>query len=206
VSRRLSNQLLERGIRDRRVLEAVAQVPRRLFVPEGAQHEAEADHPLPIGWGQTISQPYIVGAMTAAAELRGEERVLEVGTGSGYQTAILALLAGEVFSIEIIPDLAAQARRVLLETLGLRNVRLRVGDGRAGWPEAAPFDAILVTAAPAEIPPALLEQMAPGGRLVIPVGEDAESQRLLLVRRGEDGLTTTTDLMGVRFVPLTGQR
>ncbi len=160
------------GIRDRRVLLAVEQVPRHLFVPEALREEADADRPLPIGCGQTISQPYVVAAMTAAAELRGEERVLEVGTGSGYQTAILALLAGEVFSIEIVPELAERARRILLETMGLPNLRLRVGDGHAGWPEAAPFEAIVVTAAPVEIPPALPEQLAPGGRLVIPVGSD----------------------------------
>jgi protein-L-isoaspartate(D-aspartate) O-methyltransferase len=193
------------GIRDLRVLAAVEQVPRHLFVPEDLRAEADADRPLPIGCGQTISQPFVVAAMTAAAELRGAERVLEVGTGSGYQTAILALVAGEVFSIEIVPELAERARRLLLETMGLPNVRLRVGDGHAGWPETAPFDAIVVTAAPAEIPPALPEQLAPGGRLVIPVGSDPQSQRLVLVRRGADGMTTSTDLMGVRFVPLTGQ-
>jgi protein-L-isoaspartate(D-aspartate) O-methyltransferase len=204
VSRRLSNQLLEMGIRDRRVLEAVAQVPRQLFVPEAQRAEADADRPLPIGLGQTISQPFVVATMTEAAGLRGGERVLEVGTGSGYQTALLALLAREVFSIEILPELAEQARRTLQETLGLDNVRLRVGDGRRGWPEAAPFDAILVTAAPAQVPPALPAQLAPGGRLVIPVGEDPDAQRLLLLRRGEDGATTSEDLMTVRFVPLVG--
>ena len=205
VSRALARQLSEMGIRDPRVLAAVEQVPRQLFVPEALRAEADADRPLPIGCGQTISQPFVVAAMTAAVELRGAERVLEVGTGSGYQTAILALLAGEVFSIEIVPELAERARRLLLETMALPNVRLRVGDGHAGWPEAAPFDAIVVTAAPAEIPPALPGQLAPGGRLVIPVGSDPLSQRLLLVRRGDDGVTTSTDLMGVRFVPLTGQ-
>lgn len=192
------------GIRDARVLAAFEQIPRHLFVPEELRSEAEADRPLPIGCGQTISQPFVVAAMTAAAELRGAERVLEVGTGSGYQTALLALLAAEVFSVEIVPELAGRAAAVLLETLALRNVRLRVGDGRAGWPEAAPFDAVLVTAAPAEVPAVLLEQLAPGGRLVLPVGPDPESQRLLLVRRGSDGVTTSTDLMRVRFVPLIG--
>jgi protein-L-isoaspartate(D-aspartate) O-methyltransferase len=192
------------GIRDGRVLAAFEQVPRQLFVPPELRADAEADRPLPIGCGQTISQPYVVAAMTEAAELRGGERVLDVGTGSGYQTALLALLAREVFSIEIVAELASRAAGVLLETLGLRNVRLRVGDGRAGWPEAAPFDAILVTAAPTSVPPALVEQLAPGGRLVLPVGPDPESQRLVLVRRGSDGVTTFTDLMGVRFVPLIG--
>jgi protein-L-isoaspartate(D-aspartate) O-methyltransferase len=204
VSRALARQLLAMGIRDARVLAAFEQVPRQLFVPPELRADAEADRPLPIGCGQTISQPYVVAAMTAAAELRGGERVLEVGTGSGYQTAVLALLAAEVFSIEIVTELAERAAGVLLETLALQNVRLRVGDGRTGWPEAAPFDAILVTAAPRSVPPALVAQLAPGGRLVLPVGPDPESQRLLLVRRGSDGVTTSTDLMGVRFVPLIG--
>jgi protein-L-isoaspartate(D-aspartate) O-methyltransferase len=192
------------GIRDARVLAAFEQVPRQLFVPAELRADAEADRPLPIGHGQTISQPFVVAAMTAAAELRGPERVLEVGTGSGYQTALLALLAREVFSVEIVPELAQRAADVLLETLALGNVRLRVGDGRVGWPDAAPFDAILVTAAPTVVPPALVDQLAPGGRLVLPVGPDPESQRLLVVRRGSDGVTTSTDLMGVRFVPLIG--
>jgi protein-L-isoaspartate(D-aspartate) O-methyltransferase len=204
VSQALSRQLATMGIRDERVLRAVAEVPRHLFVPAPLQREAEADRPLPIGHGQTISQPFIVAYMTEALRLAGGERVLEVGTGSGYQTAILALLAREVCSVEIVPELADTAARLLLGTLALRNVRLRVADGRLGWPEAAPFDRILATAAPAQIPPALLEQLAPGGRLVIPVGADPEVQHLQLVVRGEDGITTTTHLLPVRFVPLTG--
>ncbi len=204
MSRALSRQLAEMGIRDPRVLKAMAEVPRHLFVPPALRSDAEANRPLPIGQGQTISQPFIVAYMTEALELDGSERVLEVGTGSGYQSAVLALLAREVFSVEIVPELAASAAELLLRTLALPNVRLRVGDGRRGWPEAAPFDRVLVTAAPAEIPPALIEQLAPGGRLIVPVGADPEVQQLELVVRGVDGVTTTTHLIPVRFVPLTG--
>ena len=204
MSRALSRQLAEMGIRDPRVLKAMAEVPRHLFVPPALRCDAEANRPLPIGQGQTISQPFIVAYMTEALELGGSERVLEVGTGSGYQAAVLSLLAREVFSIEIVPELAAGAAELLLRTLALPNVRLRVGDGHLGWPEAAPFDRVLVTAAPAEIPPALIAQLAPGGRLVVPVGADPEVQQLELVVRGVDGVTTTTHLIPVRFVPLTG--
>jgi protein-L-isoaspartate(D-aspartate) O-methyltransferase len=182
----------------------VEQVPRQLFVPPSLGRDAEADRPLPIGHGQTISQPFIVAFMTQALRLRGGERVLEVGTGSGYQTALLALLAREVYSIEIVPELAAGAERVLLEILHLENVHLRVGDGRRGWPEAAPFDRVIVTAAPAAIPEPLAAQLAPGGRMVIPVGADPEVQWLKVHQRGDDGVSTTTDLLPVRFVPLTG--
>jgi protein-L-isoaspartate(D-aspartate) O-methyltransferase len=204
VSSALSRQLAEMGIRDPRVLRAIAEVPRHLFVPPLLRRDAEANRPLPIGQGQTISQPFIVAYMTEALQLRGSERVLEIGTGSGYQAAILALLAREVFSIEIVPELAASAAELLLRTLALTNVRLRVGDGRRGWPEAAPFDRVLVTAAPAEIPAALIEQLAPGGRMVVPVGSDPEVQQLELVVRGVGGTTTTNHLIPVRFVPLTG--
>lgn len=192
------------GVRDERVLWAVEQVPRQLFVPEALRNDAEADRPLPIGHGQTISQPFIVAFMTEALQLRGPERVLEVGTGSGYQTAILALLAREVFSVEIVPELSETARQVLLGQLGLQNVQLRVGDGRRGWEEAAPFDRIIVTAAPAEVPEPLRSQLSPGGRLVIPVGGDPDLQMLKVIRRGEDGVEEVSDLLPVRFVPLTG--
>jgi protein-L-isoaspartate(D-aspartate) O-methyltransferase len=201
VSHALARQLAEMGIRDERVLRAVEQVPRQLFVPPSMRGESEADRPLPIGYGQTISQPYIVAFMTEALWLEGAERVLEVGTGSGYQTALLGLLAREVFSIEIVPELAAE---VLLGPMHLGNVRLRVGDGRQGWPEAAPFERIIVTAAPATIPDPLVAQLAPGGRMVIPVGADPEVQSLRLFQRGNDGVSATVDLLPVRFVPLTG--
>jgi protein-L-isoaspartate(D-aspartate) O-methyltransferase len=206
VTHALARDLAAQGIRDERVLRAIDEVPRDLFVPGAARGDAEADRPLPIGHGQTISQPYIVAFMTEALCLAGVERVLEVGTGSGYQTAVLAALAREVFSIEIIPELAERAAAVLAGTLRLANVFLRVGDGRQGWPEAAPFDCILVTAAPAAVPEALVEQLSPGGRMVIPVGGDPEAQILKLVVRGDDGMSEVKDLLAVRFVPLTGDR
>ncbi len=203
VSRTLARELEAMGIRDQRVLDAIARVPRHLFVPAPLRAEAERDRPLPIGHGQTISQPFVVAYMTEHLGLAGGERVLEVGTGSGYQTAVLALLAREVFSVEIVAELAERAREVLLGPMGLANVSLRVGDGSKGWEEEAPFDRILVTAAPAEIPPALVAQLAPGGRMVLPVGGDPEVQVLRLVERGNDGATTVRDLLPVRFVPLT---
>ena len=191
------------GIRDARVLDAFARVPRHLFVPESLWAEADDDRPLPIGYGQTISQPFVVAYMTERLELEGRERVLEVGTGSGYQTAILATLAREVFTIEIVPELSERAHRVVVDALGLTNVRFRVGDGALGWPEAAPFDATLVAAATPEVPDALVEQLAPGGRMILPVGEqDFAGQVLRLVRRGNDGAVEREDLLGVRFVPL----
>ncbi len=195
--------LRESGIRDERVLAAVAEVPRDLFVPEHLREAADADHPLPIGYGQTISQPFVVAYMTERLRLAGDERVLEVGTGSGYQAAILARLAEEVFSLEIVPELAARAREVLLDRLQLRNVRLRTGDGALGWPEEAPFDRIMVTAAAPEVPAALVDQLAPGGRMILPVGESPEFQMLRVVDRGNDGVTAEADLLPVRFVPLT---
>jgi protein-L-isoaspartate(D-aspartate) O-methyltransferase len=203
VSRSLARELESMGIRDPRVLDAVARVPRHLFVPEGLRLEAEADRPLPIGHGQTISQPFVVAYMTERLGLSGAESALEVGTGSGYQTALLALLAREVWSVEIVPELAERARGLLLGTMALGNVHLRVGDGSLGWPEAAPFDRILVAAAPDEVPPALVAQLAPGGRMILPVGAAAEVQMLRLVERGDDGVTTSRDLLPVRFVPLT---
>lgn len=203
----LPRRLVEQGIRDPRVLAAFARVPRVAFVPQALRADAEADRPLDIGHGQTISQPFIVAAMTEALALGGEERVLEVGTGSGYQTAILCELLqppAVVRSIEILPELAARAARVL-GALGYGNVELRVGDGAAGWPSAAPFDAIVVAAAPPTVPPALLEQLAPGGRLVIPVGAGPDEQELQLWRKDAGtGALERRVLMPVRFVPLTG--
>lgn len=203
MSETLARELASLGIRDPRVLEAFARLDRRLFVPEALRGEAESDRPLPIGHGQTISQPFVVAYMTERLGLAGGERVLEIGTGSGYQTALLASLAREVWSIEILPGLAARAEDVLHATLRLANVHLRVGDGRRGWPEEAPFDRILVSAAPAEIPPALVAQLAPGGRMIVPVGEEGEAQVLRLVERGERGEAEVRDLLPVRFVPLT---
>jgi protein-L-isoaspartate(D-aspartate) O-methyltransferase len=202
VSAALAAFLRRMGIRDERVLAAVAQIPRERFVPEELRDEAEADRPLPIGRGQTISQPYVVAYMTEQLRLTGVERVLEVGTGSGYQTALLAYLAEEVFSIEIVEELSERARCVL-EELGLANVHRRTGDGALGWPEAAPFDRILVTAAAPDVPRPLLDQLVPGGRMVIPVGEDLDVQWLRVIDKGNDGANVQADLLPVRFVPLT---
>ncbi len=180
----------------------MAKVPRHLFVPEALWHQAYSDRPLPIGYGQTISQPYIVALMTEALELRGDERVLEVGTGSGYQAAILAELAKQVYSVERMPELAKRARRIL-DRLGYGNVLIRVGDGSKGWPERAPFDAIIVTAGAPKVPKALLQQLKIGGRMVIPVG-DEQSQELLKIVRLKDGFQQE-ELGGCRFVKLIGE-
>jgi protein-L-isoaspartate(D-aspartate) O-methyltransferase len=200
--RMVAEQVAARGVADARVLEALRRVPRHLFVPENVRGEAYGDHPLPIGQGQTISQPYIVGFMTEALGLRGGETVLEIGTGSGYQAAVLSLVARKVFTIEIVEPLAQEAR-ARLATLGYANVDVRAGDGYAGWPEAAPFDAIMVTAAAPRVPEPLKAQLREGGRLVIPVGGDGDTQELLLlVRRG--ALFEERRLLPVRFVPMTG--
>jgi len=198
--RMVDEQIARRGIRDQRVLAAMRKIERHRFVSEAQRSGAYEDHPLPVGEGQTISQPYIVALMTEALALQGDERVLEVGTGSGYQTAILAELAAEVYSVEILPRLAEQARATL-EDLGYRNVHIRLGDGSEGWAEHAPYQGILVTAAPPQVPPALLEQLAEGGRLVIPVG--VQSQELELHTRRPEGFRVER-LAAVRFVPLVG--
>ena len=198
----VEEQLRARGGFSARVLEAVAAVPRHEFVPAEWLHAAYADKPLPIGDGQTISQPYMVAAMTEAAELTGRERVLEVGTGSGYQAAILSCLAREVMTIESQPRLA-EAAAARLAILGYANLRVFQGDGTLGWPAAAPFDAIVVTAAAPDIPPPLVEQLAEGGRLVIPVG-DTQQQELLVVRKAA-GETTQERRHYCRFVPLIGR-
>jgi protein-L-isoaspartate(D-aspartate) O-methyltransferase len=200
--RMVEEQIRARGVRDRRVLSALLAVERHRFVPADLQDEAYADHPLPIGSGQTISQPYVVAVMTELARIGPGDRVLEVGTGSGYQAALLSVLAQEVWSIEIVPELAARARALLAE-LGYRNVHVETGDGYRGWPGAAPFDAIVVTAAPPRVPPPLLEQLAPGGRLVIPVGEGDE-QVLEVWERTPDGVRVAREFP-VRFVPMTGE-
>jgi protein-L-isoaspartate(D-aspartate) O-methyltransferase len=197
----LVDGLAARGIRDARVLAAMRRVPRHEFVPDELRVHAYEDRPLPIGLEQTISQPFVVAAMTEAAQVAPRERVLEIGTGSGYQAAVLVELGADVYSIEIVEPLARRAEAVLAR-LGYR-LHLRVGNGYAGWPEAAPFDAIVVTAAPEQVPPALIEQLAIGGRMVIPVGSQADGQRLDVITRGRDGTTTET-LFPVRFVPMTG--
>jgi len=192
-------QLVERGIRDLRVLVAMRDVPRHEFVPEAFRHGAYEDHPLPIGEGQSISQPYIVAVMLEHLALRASDRVLEVGTGSGYVTALLSLLCGEVYSVERHAQLAVAAESTL-QRLEYRNVRIRVGDGRLGWAEHAPFDCILVSAATPEIPPALLAQLREGGRMVVPVGPAASQELQLLRKLG--GQPDVKVLDGCRFVPL----
>jgi protein-L-isoaspartate(D-aspartate) O-methyltransferase len=195
------SQIEGRDVRDPRTLAAMRKVPRHLFVPPALAAEAYADHPLPIGHSQTISQPYIVAFMTEALGLRGGEKVLEVGTGSGYQAAVLAEIADRVYTIEIVAPLAEEAR-ARLAALGYRNVEVRAGDGYQGWPEQAPFDAVIVTAAAPRIPQPLKEQLKDGGRLVIPVGE--EYQELMVVtRRGSDYVEKR--VLAVRFVPMTGK-
>jgi protein-L-isoaspartate(D-aspartate) O-methyltransferase len=196
-------QLRARGIRDERVLAAMGRVPRHLFVADEYRHSAYEDHPLPIGEGQTISQPYIVAFMLEALSLDGSETVLEIGTGSGYQTALLAELARHVCSIERIDSLALAAEEIL-QHLGYANVSLIVGDGSCGLSEHAPFDAIVVSAAAPMIPQALLEQLREGGRMVIPVGP-ADAQELKLVRK-QEGRAVVTNLEGCRFVPLIGEQ
>ncbi|MFT3916123.1 MAG: protein-L-isoaspartate(D-aspartate) O-methyltransferase [Anaeromyxobacteraceae bacterium] len=202
MSEALARELGAKGIRDPAVLRAMAEVPRERFVPGRLRGEADLDRPLPIGLGQTISQPFVVAYMTEQLGLTGLERVLEVGTGSGYQTAVLARLAARVWSVERLGPLAERARALLLEELHLANVELAEGDGARGWPEAAPFDRILVTAAATAVPAALEAQLAPGGRMLLPVGPDEGSQVLRRVDRAADGTLTSTDLLAVRFVPL----
>jgi protein-L-isoaspartate(D-aspartate) O-methyltransferase len=199
---RLVETLQQKGIRDLAVLRAVGTVPRHLFVPESVRHRAYDDVALPIGGSQTISQPWVQARYLELAALSGRERVLEVGAGSGYQTALLALLADSVFAVERIASLA-QSARAALEAAGLRNVTVLVGDGTLGWRPFAPYDAILVAAASPEIPAPLLEQLAPGGRLIIPLG-DRHNQVLTLAQRVGDEVRTTT-VADVRFVPLLGE-
>lgn len=200
----VDRQIVARGVSDRKVLAAMRKVPRHEFVPEDRRDAAYEDGPLPIGEEQTISQPFIVAYMTEAAQLAGGERVLEIGTGSGYGAAVLAEVASRVVTIECIEVLATRARATL-ERLGYRNVEVRVGDGTLGWPDAAPYDAILVTASGPFVPPSLRAQLAPGGRLVMPVGEDAYGQMLVRVTRGVDGEDREEALSPVVFVPLIGE-
>ena len=197
----VESQIRSRGVEDGRVLRAMEEVPRHLFVPLSMRGEAYEDYPLPIGSQQTISQPYIVALMTSLLELSGGERVLEIGTGSGYQAAVLSRIAGEVYSIEILEPLSSSAR-LTLGRLGYTNIHLRVGDGWAGWKEAAPYDGILVTAAPEKVPQPLLDQLKVGGKLVIPVG--SFFQDLLVYTRTATGFEKK-NVIPVRFVPMTGE-
>ena len=199
--RMINDQLRARDIRDERVLRAMARVPRHELVPKNVRAEAYADHPLAIGYGQTISQPYIVAFMTEALDLQPDHRVLEIGTGSGYQAAVLGELAREVYSLEIVEPLAVSAGKVLAG-LGYANVHVRAGNGYAGWPEQAPFDRIIVTAAPDDVPPALIAQLKMGGVMAIPVGVGVQELRIL--RRTPEGMETLKTLP-VRFVPMTGK-
>jgi protein-L-isoaspartate(D-aspartate) O-methyltransferase len=201
----LEEQIAARGIRDARVLDALRRVPRHLFLPPDARSRAYADAAQPIGEGQTISQPYIVALMSEALALTGSEKVLEIGAGSGYQTAVLSLLAREIIAVERIKPLAERAGRAL-GAFGAANVRLFVGDGSRGWEADAPYDAILVAAVAPSVPPALIAQLKTGGRLVLPVGPENVPQRLLLLTKAEDGSesVTTRDLGTVAFVPLVG--
>ncbi len=196
--RMVTYQIEQRGVKDRRVLEAMRKVERHKFVPLDLQHLAYDDMPLPIGEGQTISQPYIVALMTELLELKGKEKVLEIGTGSGYQAAILAELAKDVYTIEILPKLANRAQK-LLSTLGYKNIQVKCGDGNFGWPEFAPFDTIIVTCAAKEIPQPLIKQLAEGGRMVIPQGEMYQELKLLVKVKGK---IEQNDIIPVRFVPM----
>lgn len=193
-----------RGVVNPRVLEAMRLVPRHLFVPGDFQDEAYADRPLPIGLGQTISQPFIVAAMTELIDPRPDHVVFEVGTGSGYQAAVLAGLVRHVYTVEIVPELGEQASD-RLASLGYTNVSVRVGDGYAGWPEHGPFDGIIVTCGAEDVPPPLIEQLKPGGKMVIPVGPTHEVQELLILEKDRKGNVTRRSVMPVRFVPMTGE-
>jgi protein-L-isoaspartate(D-aspartate) O-methyltransferase len=199
--RMVRTQIEERDVNDPRVLAVMLKVPRHRFVPIDLAGSAYEDCPLPLMLGQTISQPYIVGHMTQALDLHGVERVLEIGTGSGYQAAVLSDLASEVYTIEILPELAAQAR-LTLDELQYKNIRIRCGDGYSGWLDAAPFDRVIVTAAPDHVPQPLIDQLSVGGRLVIPVGRS--DQNLVVLEKTGAGLTRRST-MPVRFVPMTGQ-
>lgn len=194
-------QIEARGVTDPRTLQVMRAVPRHRFVPPDLVDRAYEDHPLPIGYGQTISQPYIVALMTEALRVEPGDKVLEIGTGSGYQAAVLAEIGCEVYTVEIIPQLAEQAARRLHE-LGYERVHVRQGDGYFGWPEHAPYDAIIVTAAPDHLPQPLVQQLAPGGRLVIPIGPQGSYQTLWLFEKGTDGQLQATNLGPVLFVPL----
>ena len=195
-------QIMARGIGDPRLLAALRAVPRHLFVDPAHRAEAYADRPVPIGEGQTMTQPYVAALMTELLDIQPSDRILEIGTGSGYESAVLSRLAAEVYSIEILPDISRRAQD-RLRPLGCANVHFRIGDGYRGWPEAAPFDGIIVTAAPRRIPPALLEQLAPNGRMVIPVGDFF--QELRVYAKDAKGNVTENSVIPVRFVPMAGE-
>lgn len=201
--RMVESQIIARGVSDRRVIEAMLKVPRHVFVEEAMAAQAYSDTPLPIGEKQTISQPYMVALMTELLELKGREKVLEIGTGSGYQAAILAVMADRVYTVERIRSLALRARKAL-DSLGLLNVNIKMSDGTVGWEEEAPFDAIIVTAGAPDIPQQYIDQLKPGGRLVIPVGTQFE-QVLVRVVKQEDGSVEREDITGCRFVKLVGK-
>lgn len=202
--RMVEQQIVARGISDQRVLDAMLAVPRHLFVEAGFQSHAYSDGSLPIGKKQTISQPYMVAAMTAALELQGDERILEIGTGSGYQTAILSRLVKRVYSIERIAVLAGRARKIL-DQLQMSNINIKIGDGTVGWKDQAPFAGILVAAGSPDVPTEYLDQLDIGGKLILPVG-DQEQQILLRITRQDDGRFKREQLMGCRFVPLIGEQ
>ncbi len=199
----VARQVEARGVDDPKVLAAMRKVPRHEFVPEEMKVLAYEDRPLPIGEGQTISQPYIVALMTQALGLKPDDRVLEIGTGSGYQAAVLAELVKEVFTIEIVEPLGRTAAEALKKA-GYGNVKTRIGDGYRGWPEAAPFDAIMVTCAPDAVPQPLVDQLAEGGRMIIPVGPQGQAQQLVLLRK-RAGVLQRTEVLPVAFVPMTGE-
>jgi protein-L-isoaspartate(D-aspartate) O-methyltransferase len=201
--RMVREQIMARGVTEARVLAALSRVPRHEFVPLSLRDRAYEDGPLPIGHGQTISQPFVVAFMTEALAPKPSDRVLEIGTGSGYQAAVLAGLVAEVFSIEIVAPLAQRAEADLRRT-GYRNVRIRAGNGYLGWPEAAPFDAIIVTCAPEAVPRALVDQLKVGGRMIVPVGPQSGAQDLYLLRKKQHGLETQA-VLPVRFVPMVGK-
>ncbi len=197
-------QIEARGVRDQRVLEAMRAVPRHLFVARGTESQAYRDHPLPIGEGQTISQPYIVGFMTELLDVEPTHKVLEIGTGSGYQAAVLARLVGKVYTIEIVPALGEQAQK-RLPALGYKNVEVRIGNGYLGWPEQAPFDRIILTAAPPKVPQALINQLKPGGKLVAPEGDLLMGQDLVVMEKSRSGKISRRNVLPVAFVPMVNR-
>jgi protein-L-isoaspartate(D-aspartate) O-methyltransferase len=200
-SRMIREQIASRGIKNPEVLRVMGEIPRHLFVPANVREQAYEDRPVPIGHGQTISQPFIVGFMTELLDVQGRHRILEIGTGSGYQAAILSKLAREVFTMEIVPELA-QSAEVLFRRLGYKNIFVRSGNGYLGWPEASPFDRIIVTAAPPEIPQVLIDQLKPGGRLLAPVGISPANQQIVMVEKTKDGKVVERAVLPVRFVPM----